>query len=243
MKIKLLVAAAATVFASSAMAVGAFDGINAQLGIGMGSNSNQLTSSSYASGGGYSGSNSSSNSSAGSPTVFGTAAIGYSFGFANKFNLAANVFYMGGNDSAGNSNATAGNSRSEAGSESTSIKMKDTFGVSIEPGYYFANQTLGYLKLGWAQTKVSLNSNSYDSTNNPPASSFNGSANTQGALYGLGFKQMITSNVYLGVEAYQIQYANKSFSGTSRDGAVVSNFTVTAKPTQSFGGVVLGYKF
>ena len=150
---------------------------------------------------------------------------------------------MGGTDNAGKSNNTSGNSDGEAYSNTTSIKVKDTFGVSIEPGYYFANQTLGYLKLGWAQTKVSVSANDYDSTSSPPASSFNGSANTQGALYGLGFKQMITKNVYLGVEAYQIQYANKSFSGQATNGSVISNTTVTVKPTQSFGGVVLGYKF
>jgi hypothetical protein len=245
MKKNLLAALATTMVAGSAMAAGAFDGPNVQLGLGMGTQSSQITSSGTQANTDGTGNTSGSSSSISSSANFlGTVSAGYSYGFSNKFNLAGNVFYMFGSSDAGKSSGNQSYSDGTSYSYNNKVTMKDTFGVVLEPGYYFADKTLGFLKVGWTQTKLGLTSADYCSDCNPTSTGFTSSANIQGTLYGLGMKQMITNNVYVGVEAYQIQYANKSFSNRTTDAyGNVSSGSTAFKPLTSYAGLTLGYKF
>ena len=108
MKIKLLVVATVIVMAGSATAQSAFDGFNAQLGIGgiqsqvntTGTEDTSITP------------NASINGTSSATRLNGMASIGYSQSFDNLFkgfNLAGNIFYVIGNQSAGNvSTSTTG---------------------------------------------------------------------------------------------------------------------------------------
>ena len=246
MKIKLLVAAAATLVANSAMAVGSFDGINAQIGVGVSSlgtqNSNTYSNTARTGNDLYSGNSSLNLAQTG---VMGTASIGYSYGFAGGFNLAANAFYLGGTENAGqvNSYSTQGGSNTPSTqSNNTQFKLKNIWGIVVEPGYYFGKDSLGFAKLGMAQASVSGTSSDYNTTNTPTTT--NTSLNfgtTSGFLYGLGFKQMVAKNVYVGVEAYQIMFGSKSVTNTSASGSTTIN--TSNKPNLTYGGITLGYKF
>ena len=250
---KLLVAAAVAGLMGTANAQSAFDGVNVQLGVGMGSIANQLDysggardSASGQSFGNYSGTTSLSSKA----NVFGNLSLGYSQSFSGNFNLAANIFYMMGSDNAGQSSGSDAFLNSDTGlvetsSNSTKTTLKNMYGIVVEPGYYFAKESLGFLKLGWAQGKVGINQADTDTgSENFPSTAYSASANTSGFLYGLGFKQMIAKNVYLGVEAYQIQFASKSFSNTQVGLAGVTTATTyTVKPLVNYAGLTLGYKF
>lgn len=250
---KLLIAAAVASLVGTANAQSAFDGVNVQLGVGMGSMSNQIDYSgsikSATTGESY-GNESGSTSLSGKANVFGNISLGYSQGFSNNFNLAANIFYMMGSSDAGKSSSN-GTGTDDSGlpttsSSSTSTTLKNVYGIVVEPGYYFGKESLGFLKLGWAQGKVGASTSDVDTGSaNFPSSSVSASANTSGFLYGLGFKQMIAKNVYLGIEAYQIQFASKSFSSsqTGLDGNTVVSQTTTFKPLVNYAGLTLGYRF
>ena len=243
---KVLVAAAVAGLFGTANAQSAFDGINAQIGVGMGNISSQ-NSASYSivdpNSGTYTGSGNSNSSS--KANVFGMASIGYSYGFSNKFNLAANIFYLGGSNDMGTSSSTDTDADGYVDNASQNLKLKNIWGISVEPGYNFTNTSLGFLKLGWAQAKIEGNGSA--TTNDPDAffssSSYTASANTQGFLYGLGFKQMLDKNIYIGVEAFQIQFANKSGSGSTSSSGVTLNQTLASKPLVTYVGVNLGYRF
>lgn len=248
MKKKLLAttALAATLATSSAFAEGAFDGINAQVGVGFASLGTEL-SGSYSNlpnqwGDTWGGSSNDKYSQTG---VMGTASLGYSYGFKGGFNIAANAFYLGGAENAGQSSgndASAGTGYSNSSSYNNQAKLKNIWGLVVEPGYYFAKESLGFAKLGWAQASSSVQTNEFNSTNTPANSSQNINFGTSnGFLYGLGFKQMVASNIYVGVEAYQIMFSSKSSTFTSASGG--SSVTLNSKPNVTYAGLTLGYKF
>jgi hypothetical protein len=222
---KMVIAGLLAAAASGAMADGAFDGVNAQLGMGFANLGTQYTdnytdvnpsdSSNYTVKGGQNG-------------MLGNVALGYSYGFNKQFNIAANVFYNFGSDNAGSIGGTDG-----SGSYNTQAKLKNIWGISVEPGYYFSDKSLGFVKLGWAMASTSANwsGNSENGTLNV------GTAN--GFLYGLGFKHLLTENVYVGLDAYQVTFSSKSTSNSDEYGT----WTGTFKPNMTYGGINVGYKF
>lgn len=245
MKKKLL---ALSLFISStgAFAQAAFDGINAQIGVGMGNISAQNSSNYRIVDGSdvYTGSGNANSSS--KSNVFGMASVGYSYSFKNKFNLGANLFYLGGSNDMGTSSYSQTDANGYVDNGSQNSKLKNIWGISVEPGYYFTDKTLGFLKLGWAQAKIEGNGN--ETSNDPQAlyssSSYTASANTQGFLYGLGFKQMLDNNIYIGIDAFQIQFANKSGTGTATSSSGVTlTQTLASKPLVTYVGLSLGYRF
>lgn len=215
---KTFIAAALAAAASGAMADGAFDGVNTQIGIGFASIGNESTQT-------IEGIQLSNNKTS-QPGVLGTIAAGYSYGFDKQFNLAANIFYNFGSDDAGSSNI-------ESGALTQQSKVKNLWGISVEPGYYFADKSLGYIKLGWAMASTSQSFN----LGSDSANVSTGTAN--GFLYGLGFKQLVTDNIYVGIDAYQVSFSSVS-ANTNWYGY---NTTVQSKPNYTFGGINVGYKF
>lgn len=91
----------------------------------------------------------------------------------------------------------------------TSSLPKNIWSISIEPGYVFADNSLGYLKLGWAQASSSLQLDEVKATLGATTTTVNFGA-TNGFLYGLGYKHLVNKNVYVGVEFYQILFGSKS---------------------------------
>ena len=142
--------------------------------------------------------------------------IGYSHNLNGQYNIAANIFYTFGNNDAG-----------QWRSENKAWRIKDIWGIALEPGYYFNDSGLGYLKIGYAR-----GSSEYQSTG---GNAYYGS--TGGFLYGVGFKQLLTNNIYVGLETYQINFAK------SRDVISEADYTTSNKPSLTYGGVMIGCKF
>ena len=196
---------------SPAFAEGAFDGVNLQAGVGFESlNSDWKTVGVY---GGYS-------MDAGEHGAAGNLSLGYSHGFSNKFNIATSVFYQFGSERAG----------SIQPDDLALIKIKNLWGISLEPGYYISDDTLAYLKLGYAQASSNLK------IYGGGAESF---GTSRGFLYGAGLKHSISKDFFLGVEAYQINLGNAPGSVSNPSGFV--NETHTNTPAVTYGGVSLGY--
>lgn len=196
---------------SPAFAEGAFDGANLQAGVGFESlNSDWKTVGVY---GGHS-------MDAGEHGAAGNLSFGYSQGFSNKFNIATSVFYHLGSERAG----------SIQPDDLALIKIKNLWGISLEPGYYISDDTLAYLKLGYAQASSNLK------IYGGGTESF---GTSRGFLYGAGLKHSITKDFFLGVEAYQINLGNAPGSVSNPLGFV--NETHTNTPTVTYGGVSLGY--
>ena len=230
---KMVIAGLLAAAASGAMADGAFDGVNAQLGMGFtslgteySSNENNYTQPEL-----Y---NNSTNVKGSQTGMLGNVALGYSYGINKQFNLAANVFYNFGSDNAG---SLSGSDNSTSSSGTIQAKLKNIWGISVEPGYYFADKSLGFVKLGWAMASTSGSYNGSDADGSYSSSQSAGTAN--GFLYGIGFKQLVTDNIYVGIDAYQIAFSSKSVTTSDQYGTDTASY----KPNMTYGGITVGYKF
>ena len=144
------------------------------------------------------------------------------------------------------------------------VKIKQIIGLTLEPGYYAQDNILAYVKVGPAWTKSELQINGgFDDGALDTTVKF---GSTFGLLYGIGVKYALSENWYLGAEAYQVKFESKTtttpFFGKHIDdnssnyytGAVNPNTATTPynedttstykiKPTYSYAGLVVGYKF
>jgi hypothetical protein len=195
---------------SSGNSSGAFNGINAQLGLGFAEKSSEFN---YPVGG-------PDRFDVSDKGILSNLSLGYSYHLNNQFNIAANVFYNLGSSQAG-----------EWRSGGYKWEIKDVWGVSVEPGYYFTNSALAYLKVGYARaSSKSITTGSWAGDNSDFGTS-------DGFLYGIGFKQLLTNNIYIGMETYQIDFS-KSKTVVSEGGWDTNN-----KPALTYGGIMIGYKF
>lgn len=232
MKFQKLAIAAALGAASTLAMAGGFDGPFVQLGIGGSSTSTKVT--------GDQSTGSNINGTVTQGSFNGLVAAGYSqdFGAFNPslkgFNLAANLFYVIGEQKAGNPNRSNTNGSDFNSSLNVNFKGNNTFGISVEPGWNFTDSTLGYVKLAWVNTRYKA-SYAYNENNNGDTSGSNSgslSKNLNGFGYGLGVKQMITKNIYAGVDLMGVTY--NSYKPDNE---------ITFKPTQFMGFASVGYKF
>lgn len=173
----------------------------------------------------------------GESAVAGSVALGYNYSFSNGFNLGTNVFYNIRNSSAGGTADYEG-----ADAENTNAKLQNLWGISVEPGYSFTKDSLGYLKLGWAQASSSVQTNKITSTERTLTNINFGNSN--GFLYGLGYKHLINKNTFIGVEFYQVLFGSKSRSVVDADAKAGDPPTIEkSTPTYTYAGLVLGIKF
>jgi opacity protein-like surface antigen len=218
---------------SLAFAEGAFDGVNLQLGLGASMTKSQqsqnLIFDSSAPGPG-------SSFTVNKTNLVGSIAVGYSYGFANDINLAANAFYNASSNNVGN-NVTG---FSDGSTMTRAMNLKNVMGISLEPGYYFSKNILGFIKLGVAQASSSMSYSFSDGGSVDPINF----GNTNGFLYGLGGKYAVTENIYLGAELYQINFAKKTYSERGEMGGYGAyTFSVSNQPTYNYAGLTLGYRF
>lgn len=217
-----------TVFAE-----GAFDGVNIQLGLGASMTKSQQNQSAWFQ---VYGDPIDQSFTFNKTNLVGSASLGYSYGFSNQFNLAANIFYNASSNSAG-----VNTQRFSDGSSMTrTMSLKNVMGVSLEPGYYFDKNFLGFLKLGYAQASSSQSYSFSDGGTLDPENF----GNTNGFLLGLGGKYAFTDNFYLGAEFYQISFAKKTNNYRYEAGTIYeSSFTISNQPTYNYGGLFIGYRF
>lgn len=207
-----------------------FDGVNVQLGVG-GSGSSSTVQ-------GFTGMNSEMNynnrSSQGNINGFVSAGYSIEVPQARGLNLAANVFYVIGNQNAGNGgNGAVFNDgfQNIYESFSSSRTLKNTYGISVEPGFNFTPNTLGYFKLAWVNSQQNMIA-TY--TIGDGQSSFNQTRTVNGFGYGVGLKQMLTGNIYLAIDAIGVSYSSASYGG---------NGSIKSQPSQVMGFASVGYKF
>lgn len=227
---KIVIAGLLAAASSSTVLAGGFDGPFVQLGIGGSSTKTNLNNfQSTTTGAGV--------SSVSSGSFNGLVAAGYSqdMGVLDSsikgLNLAANMFYVIGNQNSGSGSGTA--TRASDGFTQTlggNAKLKNTFGISVEPGWNFTEQTLGYVKLAWLNTRLNAGYNYSD--NEPSANSGSLNKVVNGFGYGLGVKQLITKEIFLGVDLMGVTYGSADLG----DG-------VSGKPSQFMGFASIGYKF
>ena len=201
---------------TSALAEGAFDGVGVSAGVGFESLNNKMKSESYI--GSYNGQFDKNAFKLGDDGVAGNVGLTYSHGFSNKFNVAASVFYNFGSNNSGKL------------FNDINWKIKDAWGISLEPGYYFTDTTLGYMKLGYAQASSKINNVNNDSVYEIDF------GKAHGFLYGAGVKQFISKNTYLGVDAYQVSFDNSKT-------VAMSGLNYSNTPVVTYGGISLGYIF
>jgi opacity protein-like surface antigen len=134
MKIKLLVAAAATVVASSAMAQSAFEGAYGQLGVGY----------------------QSSKAKSDVPITFDSAngfasvvAAGYNFSITKEFLLGIGAEYSFVPTSEANLTYTDGDTGLPV---TEKYKNQNTYNIFLSPGYAISKDSLAYAKVGYTGT-------------------------------------------------------------------------------------------
>ena len=156
--------------------------------------------------------------------VVGNLSLNYNKSYGS-FNLGGGIFAMLGSQKSGSLNSFAQNS---GGVWSDSWKLKNVWGVSIEPGYYVNNSVLAYAKVSYVQA---TGSNTYDYGGGDAGST---NHKHEGLGLGAGVKFMITNDLYGAVEIEQINFNSKSYW---------SDVPETYKPSLLKAGVSIGYKF
>ena len=239
----------AVFFANSVMAQSAFDGFNFQLGIGgiqsqiNASDTNDTTLTP----------NPNINKTTTGNSFNGLVSAGYSQSLdslISNFNIAGNIFYVVGNQSAGSiSNTTTSNGFPITETLGGSYKLKNTWGISLEPGYYFSKEFLGYLKFAYVSSTLnssfscSASDNLCLSTGGASAAnnSFSTNKTINGIGYGVGGKYQITEDIYGALDLLYVDYSkvNQGINWIFVDTTANASF----KPQQFMGFISLGYKF
>jgi hypothetical protein len=246
MKIKLFVAAAATVVASSAMAQSAFEGFYGQLATGYeGNQASSLNQAGVSSGNANENWTTSNQSFGGAPLVVG---LGYNASVAKSWLLGIGVDYSALNQTSSTFSSTgAGASASNGGASLNNQKLETSqrYNIFVTPGYVLDKDKLVYLKAGYSSVNLRYTGpTSASSASGSTNYTFSNPSNTMsGYILGLGYKQMITSGFYGFAEANYMSYSSSSFSSSVANSS--SNYKLTFSPTlktyQALVGV--GYKF
>jgi len=239
MKIKLLVAAAATAMASSAMAQSAFQGFYGQSATGYENNSvSSLNITASEPGAGSETWNTSNQSFGGAPLVIG---LGYNFSIAPKWLLGIGVDYSALSQKSSSFSTTipAADGGTLGGQ---TLEASNRYNIFVTPGYAIDKDKLVYLKAGYSGVTVKANSPSSFVDTDGVATSIASSSQSKtlsGYVIGLGYKQIITGGFYGFAEANYMSYSKSTYSGTT-DGT-----TTSANPSMnSYQALVgVGYKF
>jgi opacity protein-like surface antigen len=189
MKIKLLVAAAATVVASSAMAQSAFEGAYAQVGIGYESVTPSFSGGSV-SGRAYNVSSESANS------FVGTGTIGYSFAVSPTFLLGIGAEYSPFSGSKANFTL---NVPSVPVSIASQYNKQNSYNLFLSPGFVIDKDKLAYAKVGYTGANVQ--------------STAGDTLSLTGYSLGLGYKQIISGGLYGFGEVNYASYGNSNVGG------------------------------
>jgi opacity protein-like surface antigen len=235
MKIKLLVAAAATVVASSAMAQSAFEGFYGQISTGY--ESTNIGSSGFTANTGTPFPvNAPSQNTSTMPLMLG---LGYNFSVTPQFLLGLGADYQA--ISSTSSTATFTVPGGCGGPcPGTQYKASNQYSIFVTPGYAIDKDKLAYLKAGYASQNLKA---TFQGTGGDPdgGSSF-GSSTVSGYVVGLGYKQIITGGIYGFAEGNYYSYGKASFNNTLQpSGTTISGYGPSSSAYNFLVGV--GYRF
>jgi len=254
MKMKLLVAAAATVVAGSAMAQSAFQGFYGQIATGYESNSVSTSDASARDVSDRTGATRANFSS--STQTFGDAPIvvglGYNFSIAPKWLLGVGVDYsiLSQTSSAYTSYSPTANDGTPGTVTGQTVKVSNRFNVFVTPGYAIDKEKLVYLKAGYSSVQLQNQGPSGfqpggSATVFPITPAFSQPTSTlSGYIVGLGYKQMITSGLYGFAEGNYMSYGRANVSAQNGTTAGTSTNYSMSQSLNSYQLLVgVGYKF
>ncbi len=182
---KLLVVAAATVVASSAMAQSAFEGFYGQIATGFENNNISSSQTSFTTVPATTPSTySNPSSSFGNAPIVAT--LGYTFSLTKKYTLGIGADYSFITSKSGNITSTPSDP-----ADDTSVgyaKVSNRMNIFLTPGYVIDKNSLAYLKVGYSGQKIEQ----FDASDNASG----GSSNANGYILGLGYKQIISGGFY-----------------------------------------------
>ena len=226
MKIKLLVAAAATIMTGTAIGQSAFEGAYGQLGIGYETVSPSLSTSLRVGGVGIPAGISASNSN----SFAGTATVGYNFVINKDFLLGIGAEYS---PIAGNSqNVNLSISGLKANNPAGTYKKKNSYNFFVSPGMVVGNDGLAYAKIGY--TGAAQTEESSDGTS---------TTNYTGYSLGLGYKQIIKGGLYGFGEVNYASYGNKTSTQSGAIAGIPASASITSSANVMNVLVGIGYKF
>jgi opacity protein-like surface antigen len=256
MKIKLLVAAAATVVASSAMAQSAFQGFYGQLATGYENNSasslNQSQSYIDAPDTGSVAYSANTQSFGGAPLVVG---LGYNFSVAPKWLLGVGIDYSALSQTSSSFSQTD-TGRVDNGVPSTefngaaltgnTIKTSNRVNIFIAPSYEIDKDKLVYFKAGYSMMNVKAQS--ANSAQLPDGTTFavpsqSANKNVNGFIVGLGYKQIISGGLYGFAEGNYMSYGKANLTTTVTDGSYSQTNTINPSLNSYQLLVGVGYRF
>lgn len=192
---------------------GSFDGPSIQAGISLNAASTQLKD--------YS-----PDSKVVDNNVAGNLSLNYNKSYGS-FNLGGGIFTVVGSQKSGSLNSF---NESSGGVWTDSFKLKNVWGISVEPGYYINNSLLTYAKVSYVQA---TGMNTFDYTEQDEGAG-TASKNHSGLGLGVGVKFMITKDLFGTVEIEKINLNSKSY---------YSDAAETYKPSLLKAGVSVGFKF
>ena len=211
----------------------------ASLGLSVSALGAEINGSGTSSAGGTNGANT---GSASVGKVAEIAAIDASYGFAmgNNSVISIGATYTPGKAKAGSGTYTDNGSGTlnvdSVGS--MNVEVKDPYTIYIAPTYVVGPNSAIYAKLGYSKTDLNVTATGSAALTKKPA-------DMEGWTYAIGSKTMLTSNLYLGVEASITDYdsvtATQSTSANGLVAGTTKNITADVKVAQ--GTVTLGYKF
>jgi outer membrane immunogenic protein len=243
MKMKLLVAAAATVVASSAMAQSAFQGFYGQIATGYESNSASSLNGTVIDPGTRTNFSASNQTFSGMPLVVG---LGYNFTVAPKWLLGIGADYSALSITSSTYSSNIANSQPNAKINGQAIEVSNRFNIFLTPGYEIDKDKLVYLKAGYSSVQAkSTGPNSYSQTGfSESLASPSTTSTLNGYVLGLGYKQIISGGLYGFAEGNYMSYnkANTSSTVRSPDGtSSAANSNANLSSYQLLVGV--GYRF
>ena len=246
MKIKLLVAVATAVLASSAMAQSAFQGFYGQLGTGYESDRySNLNMTGKLVGSPNENYTVSNQNTAAVPLVAG---LGYNIAATQQWLMGIGVDYSAISSSTSTYTATnpAGNNGAGVTFNNMKLQTSKRYNIFLTPGYVIDKDKLAYFKAGYSSVSIQQTyPSSYTASGVSTATTWSAgspSSTVGGYILGLGYKQMIANGFYGFAEANYMSYSKASFSSSIRGG---DGYTMTSSPSlqtmQLLVGV--GYKF
>jgi opacity protein-like surface antigen len=242
MKIKLLVAAATIVVASSAMAQSAFQGFYGQIGTGYENNTSSNLSST-----GTDTANAiteqwrlGNQSYGGVPLVLG---VGYNFSLTSKWLLGIGADYSAISQKSSSLTQTLSVDADSISLNGSTAELSNRINIFVTPGYAIDKDKLAYIKAGYSTVTQKLNSpNAFlFSTGQAGAlPSTSQSKNLSGYILGVGYKQIITGGIYGFAEFNYMSYSKQTYSSEVEPGYNIS----TTPSTNSYQGLIgVGYRF
>jgi len=218
-------------FSPAIFAQSSFQGFYGQIGVGYENNSPSTSSYAYnSSNDGSSLPVSTSDSSKGS--FSGAIGLGYGLSINNNFLLSLGADYSP-------LKANTGKTTDEVGFN-YNYQIANRTNIFLAPGYVIDKDKLAYFKAGYSQQTMKM-----QNYLTPNGTAFgNGGSNPsntlRGYVLGLGYKQLISQNIYMFGEGNYYSYGNQSY--TSVYGSGLSD-TFNAKATAYQFLVGVGYKF